>query len=104
MILSSPHQNSSLPRISANIRGARTTKLIVAAIEAYRFGYRMSCQQVSSRNGQPDVEDHEVDVGEVGRRAVHVPGLGVLDRLRAERDALVHADQVDPEFLGFLED
>jgi len=28
----------------------------------------------------------------------------MLDRLRAERDALVHADQVDPEFLGLLED
>lgn len=44
MILSSPHQNSSLPMISANIRGARTTKLTVAAIEAYRFGYLISCQ------------------------------------------------------------
>ncbi len=31
MILSSPHQNNSLPRISANIRGARTRKLMVAA-------------------------------------------------------------------------
>ena len=53
MILSSPHQKSSLPRISANIRGARTRKLIVAAIDAYRFGYLISCQQVSSRNGSP---------------------------------------------------
>jgi hypothetical protein len=32
--LSSPHQNSSLPMISANIRGARTTKFTVAAIDA----------------------------------------------------------------------
>jgi hypothetical protein len=28
-------------------------KLSVAAIEAYRFGWRMSCQDVSSRNGSP---------------------------------------------------
>src|SRR6266702_7722446 len=53
MILSSPHQNSSFPRISANIRGERTMKLMVAAREAYRFGYRISCQQVLSRNGSP---------------------------------------------------
>ena len=32
--LSSPHQNSSLPRSSANWRGARTMKLIEAANEA----------------------------------------------------------------------
>jgi hypothetical protein len=29
---------------------------------------------------------------------------GVLDRLRAERHPLVHADQVDAKFLGLLED
>ena len=28
-------------------------KFSVAAIEAYRFGWRMSCQHVSSRNGKP---------------------------------------------------
>ena len=37
----------------ANMRGARTTKLTVAAIDAYRFGYLISCQQVSSMNGSP---------------------------------------------------
>jgi hypothetical protein len=50
------------------------------------------------------VVDHEVDVGEVGRGAVHVPGLGVLDRLRAERHALVHTDQIDAQLLGLFED
>src|SRR6266508_874155 len=52
---------------------------------------------------QPDVEDHEVEVGEVGGRPVHVPGLGGLDRLRAQWHALVDADQLDAELLGLLE-
>jgi len=52
---------------------------------------------------QADVEDDEVDVGEVRRRPVHVERPGVLDRLRAERDALVDADEVDPQLLGELE-
>src|SRR4051812_29300284 len=52
---------------------------------------------------EPDVEDHEVDVGEVGRRAVHVECARVLDRLRPERHALVDADQVDAELLRALE-
>ncbi len=41
MILSSPHQNISLPSHSANCRGERTMKLMVAATEAegrYRDG------------------------------------------------------------------
>jgi hypothetical protein len=42
-----------LPRISANLRGERTMKLSVAAIEAYRFVWRMSCQHVSSMTGSP---------------------------------------------------
>ena len=52
---------------------------------------------------QPDVEDHEVEVGEVRRRPVHVERRGVLDRLRSERHALVDADQVDAELLRLLE-
>src|SRR5690606_2472981 len=38
------------------------------------------------------------------RRAIHVPGLGMFDRLRAERHALVHADQIHAELLRLLED
>ena len=77
---------------------------MVAAIEAYRFGIadQLPARLVEER--QPDVEDDEVEVREVGGGAVHVPGLGVLDRLRAQRDALVHADQVDAEFAGLFED
>jgi hypothetical protein len=50
------------------------------------------------------VEDDKVDAREVRRRTVHVPGLGVLDRLRAERHPLVHPDQVHAQFLGLLKD
>src|SRR5262245_23681567 len=53
---------------------------------------------------QPDVVDDEVDVGEVLGGPVHVPRLRVLDVLRPERDAFVHADQVDAKLLGLLED
>jgi hypothetical protein len=38
---------------------------------------------------QADVEDHEVEVREVRGGPVHVPGLGVLDRLRAERPEVI---------------
>src|SRR6476660_3436968 len=94
MILSSPHQNSSLPRISANMRGERCVEVRIA-------------DQLPARlvdEGQANVEDDEVDVGEVGGGSVHVPGLGVFDRLRSERYALVDADQVDTQLLCVLED
>src|SRR6201987_5577103 len=88
MILSSPHQNSSLPRFSANMRGARTTKLTIAAIEAYRVGYVITCQKASSTHRRPSI----------------VWALGVLERLRAARPPLVRADQLHAEFLRLLED
>src|SRR6476660_4440734 len=93
MILSSPHQNSSLPRISANMRGERCVEVRIA-------------DQLPARlvdEGKADVEDDEVDVGEVGGGSVHVPGLRVFDRLRSERYALVDADQVDTQLLRLLE-
>src|ERR1700682_3925352 len=45
--------------------------------------------------GEPDVVDHEVQVREVRSRAIHVPGLCVLDRLRSKGHTLVNADQLD---------
>jgi hypothetical protein len=53
---------------------------------------------------QPDVEDDEVEIREVGRGAVHVPGLGVFDGLRAQWHSLVDADEVDTELARLLED
>jgi hypothetical protein len=52
---------------------------------------------------QADVEDDEVEVGEVGRGAVHVPGLGVLDRLGPGARP-VDADEVHAQLLRLLED
>ena len=78
-------------------------KFTVAAIEAYRLGKRTICHSTSSSHGSPTMEDDEVDVGEVGGGAVHVEGAGVLDRLRPERHAFMHPDQVHPELLGLLE-
>lgn len=45
---------------------------------------------------QPDVIDHEVDAREVARSAVHVPGLGVLDHLRQEREPLCTPIRLTP--------
>src|SRR5579885_2370071 len=54
--------------------------------------------------GQADVEDDEVDVGEVSRRAIHVPRLRHLDWLRAERHALMHADGMHSQFKRLFKD
>jgi hypothetical protein len=85
--------------ISANIRGERTMKLMVAASEAYRFGYRISCQQVSSRHAlvHADQVDPELlrllEDREGYLRVVHPPRVRLavvvahvveLERLRAE--------------------
>src|SRR5947209_5537699 len=48
--------------------------------------------------GQADVEDDEVDVGEVGGSPVHIPGLSVFDGLWAEWHAFVYADGLDTQF------
>src|SRR5690348_4329631 len=51
---------------------------------------------------QADVEDDEVDIGEVGGSSVHIPGLGMLDGLRAKRYAFMHADGVYAQFKRFF--
>jgi hypothetical protein len=76
---------------------------MVAAIDAYRFGWRISCQQTSSMNGSPTWKMTKLRSGKLAAAPVHVPGLGGLDRLGAEGDALVDPDQVDAQLLGLLE-
>ncbi len=54
------------------------------------IAYQLPADLVDER--QANVEDHEVDIREVGGGSIHIPGLGVLDRLWAEWHALMHAD------------
>src|SRR6266480_7206040 len=42
--------------------------------------------------GQANVEDDEVDIREVGRGPIHIPGLGGLNRLWAKWYAFMHAN------------
>src|SRR5438270_617853 len=42
--------------------------------------------------GQANVEDDKVDIREVGRGPIHIPGLGRLNRLWAQWYAFMHAD------------
>src|SRR5579884_3824888 len=51
---------------------------------------------------QAHVENDEVEVREVSGGSVHIPGLCMLDRLRAKRHAFMHTNGGHTEFEGFL--
>src|SRR5438128_1210129 len=50
--------------------------------------YQLPADLIDER--QADMEDHEVDIREVGSCSVHIPGLGMFNRLRTERHAFMH--------------
>src|SRR2546428_10724706 len=50
------------------------------------------------------MEDNKVDIREVGGGSIHIPGLGMLDGLRAKRYAFMHADGVYAQFERFFKD
>src|SRR5215212_3535913 len=110
MILSSPHQNMSLPIHSANCLGERTMKLMVAAIDAYRFGYLTSCQQVSSMNESPTwkITNPRGRSGSLCRRSSLLPRpcptSGWPRWVGGRGGLLMDPDQVDPKLLRFLVD
>src|SRR6266446_10113525 len=64
------------------------------------IAYQLPANLIDER--QANVEDHEVDIREVGGGSVHIPGLGMLDRLRAERHALMHTDGSDAQLKRLL--
>src|SRR5437588_5443358 len=55
-----------------------------------RIAYQLPADFIDE--GQTDVEDNEVDVGEVGGRSVHIPGLRMFDGLWAKWHTFVYAD------------
>src|SRR5579875_784429 len=67
-----------------------------------RVAYQLPADLINE--GQADVKDDKVDVGEVRGSPVHVPCLCGLDGLRAERNAFVHADGLHAQFKRFLKD
>src|SRR2546425_208096 len=52
--------------------------------------------------GQANVEDDEVDIREVGGGPIHIPGLGGLNRLWAQRYAFMHANGRHAQFKRLL--
>src|SRR3989440_4474212 len=52
--------------------------------------------------GQANVEDDEVDIREVGGGPIHIPGLGGLNRLWAQRYAFMHAYSRHAQFKRLL--
>src|SRR5260221_11566694 len=64
------------------------------------IAYQLPANLIDER--QANVEDYEVDIREAGGGSVHIPGLGMLDRLRAKRHALMHTDGSDAQLKRLL--
>src|SRR5579863_6301659 len=50
------------------------------------------------------MEDHEVEIWEVGSGSIHVPRLSMFDVLRAKRHTLMHTDGMHTQFERLLKD
>src|SRR2546430_648548 len=61
-----------------------------------RVAHQLPAHLVDER--QANMEDNEVDIREVGGGSIHIPGLGMLDWLRAKWYAFMHADGVYAQF------